>query len=305
MAATPKPSPRWLYALHALVQRLPIPGWLLGVLISGTVAVGLLLEAWRLRVLPPGVVDTYLVTVANYPIVLFAAWFMMDAQARRALTSFFAHSQISKAKLESILVDFVSLPNWIAIPGVLVGLLFGYFNYQLALLLSPLAGKVSPIFEMLGFVLVGAWVGLMFPRALRQTLLLRKFYAQIEVNIFNSAPLHALSRFSSQSSLALVLLNYLIILLSLPTFLITTNGYLVSIMLIGSVFVFFFVSVSGIHQRMRDEKDRLLSELGEGLNRETARLVSTTRRGSYAGIGEIRNTISSHKESLEIVSKIS
>src|SRR3989337_1874585 len=72
----------------------------------------------------------------------------------------------------------------------MVGFLFGYFNYQLALSLSPLAGRVSPAYELLGFLLVGGWVGLMFPRALRQALLLRRFYAEVKVNIFNTAPLY-------------------------------------------------------------------------------------------------------------------
>jgi len=33
MPTIPKPTPRWLYALHAFIQRLPIPPWLLGVVL--------------------------------------------------------------------------------------------------------------------------------------------------------------------------------------------------------------------------------------------------------------------------------
>ena len=305
MPTIPKPTPRWLYALHAFIQRLPIPPWLLGVSSSVVAAIVLHLEAWRLGVVPSGVIEPYLITVGNYPILLFAAWFFLDAQARFILTAFFKRNNKGLAKLEIVLADFISLPGWLAVPALMVGLLFGYFNYQLALSLSPLAGRVSPAYELLGFLLVGGWVGLMFPRALRQALLLRRFYAEVKVNIFNTAPLYALSRYSSQSSLALVLLNYMIILISLPQFLNTTNGYITSIMLVGSVLALFFVSVSGVNRRMRDEKDRLLSELGEGLNNETARLVRATRSGKYSEMGEIRNTISSHKESLDLVRKIS
>ncbi len=305
MPTTPKPSPRWLYALHAFIHRLPVPAWLLGFLISVIFALGLHLEAWRLGVLPFGVIEPYLITGGAYPILLFAVWFVLDDQVRLILTGLFKHSNKGLAKLESALADFISLPEWLAAPAVLVGFLFGYFNYQLALSLSPLVGRVSPVYELLSFLLVGGWVGLYFTRALRQALLLRRFYREVEVNIFNPAALYALSRYSSQSSVVFVLLAYILILVSLPQFLMTTNGYITSILLVSTTLAFFFVSIGGIHRRMGNEKGRLLSELGEGLNKETARLVRTTRRGSYAEMAEIRNTISAHKESLDIVRKIS
>jgi hypothetical protein len=299
------PSPRWLYRFHAFLQRLPIPAWLLGLLIALIAALGFHLEAWRLGALPFGALDPYLITVGNYPILLFAVWFLLDDQARFILTRFFKHSNKGLSRLESTLADFISLPDRLAMPTLLVGLLFGYFNYQLALSLTPMAGRVSPAFELLGFLLVGGWVGLMFPRSLRQAILLRRLYADVKVNIFNPAPLYVLSLYSSQSTLALVLMNYIIILLAMPRFLMTTNGYITSILLVSSMLAFFFVSVSGIHRRMGNEKDRLLSGLGEGLNKETARLLQAGRRGSYAEIADIRSTISSHKESLDIVRKIS
>lgn len=302
MPTRPKPTPRWLYRFHAFIQRLPIPTWLLGVGLAVAVALGLHLEAWRLGVLTFPALDPYVLTV-GYPIVLFAAWFLLNAQARTVLTSFFPHK--NRSKLESTVTDFISVPEWLAAPAVLAGFVFGYFNYQIALGLSPYAGKVFPPIEQLGFLLVGGWFGLMFSRAVRQTLLLRRFFVQVEVNIFNPAPLQILSRYSSQSSLALVLLNFLIVLFSLPAFWTTTNGYIIMISLVSLVLAFFFVSIAGIHGRMRAEKERLLSELGDGLNKETARLVRATRRSTYSEMAEIRNTISSHKESLEIVRKIS
>jgi hypothetical protein len=305
MPTTPKPSPRWLYAFHAFIQRLPIRPWLLGVSISVVAAIVLHLEAWRLGVLPSGVLSGYLLTAGNYPIVLFAVWFLLDEQARRVLTSFFTHSKTSRSKLDKTLTDFLSLPEWLAAPALLAGFVFGYFNYQLALSLSPLAGRVFPLYDLLGFLLVGGWFGLMFTRALRQALLLRGIFAEVKVNIFNPAPLNVLSRYSSQSSLALVLLNYVVILVSLPQFLTSTNGYIASILLLGSMLTFFFVSIGGIHRRLGDEKGRLLSELGAGLNKETARLVRATRSGSYAEMAEIGNTISAHKESLDLVRKVS
>ncbi len=304
MPTTPKPSPRWLYGFFAFIDRLPFPAWLVGFLVILISSIGMHLEAWRRGVLPSGFIDGYLITVGNYPIFLLAAWIFLDNRARLALTAFFKESNKGLAKLEGVLTDFISLPNWLAASALLVGIPFGYFNFQIALSLSPLAGQVFPAYEMLGFILVGGWVGLMFLRALRQALLLRRYYAEVEVNIFNPAPLYALSRYSSQTGVAFVLLTYTVILVSLPMFLMTTNGYITSIMLIGSMFTLFFVSLGGINGRMRDEKARLLSELGQDLEDVYARVHKAVRREDYSRLDKMRNTISTLKDGWEIVKKV-
>jgi hypothetical protein len=154
-------------------------------------------------------------------------------------------------------------------------------------------------------MLVSGFAGMTVFRAVRQAVILRRFLGQVEVNIFNPAPLYALSRYASQSSLALLLLNYTLILLSLPAFLFTTDGYIESAVFIISALTLFFAPFGSIYRRMREEKDRLLSELGENLNVGVGRVLRDVRRENYSDLNKKRNSISTLKDSWEIVRKIS
>jgi hypothetical protein len=304
MPTSPKPSPRWLYAFFDFIQRLPGPAWLLGLLIILTGSLGLHVSAWRQGLLPYGTFDSYLITVSSYHVLIIAAWLFLDNRARLALTNFFKKSNKRLSGVDSVLADFISLPSGLGTSAFLVGAFFGYFNFQNALSLSPLTGQVFPPYELLGFLLVGGLGGLTFLRAFRQAALLRRLYQKVEVNIFNPTPLYALTRYSSQSSLTLILVNYALILFSLPAFLFTTIGYLGSILLFGSALTLFFVPLGSINRRMRDEKERLLAELGKDLDEVFAAAHQAARRKDYARLDKMRNAASILKDGWEIVRKI-
>ena len=304
MPTTPKPTPRWLYAFFDFIQHLPIPAWLLGLLVILIGSLALQLVAWQLGVLPNGSLSSYLITLTPFPLSFLAIWILLNRRARLALTAFFKSSNKPKAKLENAFVDFISLPPVLSTPGFLLGILIGYFNFQSAVRLEPLASQVLPAYSLISFMLVGGFAGMTVFRAVRQAVILRRFLRQVEVNIFNPAPLYALSRYASQSSLTLLLLNYTLILLSLPAFLFTTDGYIESAVFIISALTLFFAPFGSIYRRMREEKDRLLAELGKDLDELYASAHQAVRRKDYARLDKMRNAASILKDGWEIVRKI-
>jgi hypothetical protein len=304
MAATPKPTPRWLYAFFEFIERLPIPAWLLGLLVILVGSLVFHLEAWRQGLLPNGVLDSYLVTLSLYPVVMLAAWIFLDNRARTALTSFSKNKWKRLAGLERLIADFISLPSWLAPLAFLGGFVGGYFNYQLATDLSPLAGKVFPGYDLLGFLLVSGLVSMTVTRAVLQAVKLHRLLQDVEVNIFNPAPLYALSRYASQSTLTLLVLNYSLILISLPGFLFTVYGFTSLVLVMTPTFILFFAPLRGVNRRMRDEKDRLVAELGKDLDEVFAAAHQAARRKDYARLDKMRNAASILKDGWEIARKI-
>jgi hypothetical protein len=305
MAATPKPTPRWLYAFFDFIERLPGPAWLLGLLVILTGSLGLHVAAWRQGLLPYGSLDSYLITLTVFPVMSLAAWAFLDGRARTALASFAKSKGKQDRGLERMVTDFISLPNWIAIFSFASGILSGYLNFNVAIGLSPLGGNVFLPYELLSFLLVSGLQTMTILRAVFQAVRLHRLLKGVEVNIFNPAPLYALSRYASQSTLTLVLLNYILVFISLPDFLLTTNGGFILMLAFAPMLMLFFAPLSSVNQRMRAEKERLLAELGDDLNGGVARVLRAVRGENYSEINKIRNSISSLKETWEIVKKIS
>ena len=301
----PKPTPRWLYAIFEFIERLPIPAWLLGLLVILLGSLTLHLEAWQRGLLPYGTIDSYLITLTTYPVLILAAWLFLDNRARLALASFSKSKGKRLPGLDRLVADFISMPDWLTVFGFLGGVTGGYFNFNIAIDLSPLGGRVIPVYELLSFLLVSGLLSLTVLRVLLQTVKMHRLYQGIEVNIFNTTPLYALSRYASQSTLTLLLVNYAMILISLPEFLLSPYGFSVLMLVFAPILIIFFAPLSSVNRRMRQEKDRLLAELGDDLNDGVARVLRAVRREKYAEINKLRSTISTLKEGWEIVRKIS
>ena len=305
MAATPKPTPRWLYAFFDFIERLPIPGWLLGLLVILIGSLALQLAAWQQGLLPYGTFDTYLLTLTTYPVLILAAWIFLDNRARVALANFSKGKWKRLPGLDRLVADFISLPNWVALLGFLGGVTGGYINFNIAIDLSPLGGRVIPAYELLSFMLVSGLLSMTVLRVLLQAVKLHRLNQGVEVNIFNTIPLYALSRYASQSTLTLLFLNYILILISLPEFLLTPYGFSALLLVFAPTLILFFAPLSSVNRRMREEKDRLLAELGKDLDEVFAAAHQAARRKDYARLDKMHNAASILKDGWEIVRKIS
>jgi hypothetical protein len=207
--------------------------------------------------------------------------------------------------LDREVANFISLPEWLALLSFLIGVVGSYFNFNNAIGLSPLGGRVIPGYELLCFVLVSGLQSMTITRVLMQAVKLHKLYQGVEVNIFNTTPLYALSRYASQSTVTLLVLNYTLIFISLPQFFFTFVGIGTSILLFVPSLILFFAPLRSVNQRMRQEKDRLLAELGEDLDEVYASTHQAVRRKDYARLDKMGTGASILKDGWEIVRKIS
>lgn len=304
MPTSPKPTPRWLYSFFEFIERLPGPAWLLGLLVILIGSLALHLAAWRQGLLPYGSLDSYLTTLTVFPVTILAAWTFLDGRARVALANFAKGKGKQDRGLERMVTDFISLPDWIAVFSLAIGIVGGYLNFNVAIGLSPLGGNVFLPYEMLSFLLVSGLLSMTVLRAVFQAVKLHRLLKGVEVNIFNPAPLYALSRYASQSTLTLVLLNYILVLISLPNYLLTTNFGFILMLGFPPMLMLFFAPLSSVNRRMREEKERLLAEFGKDLDEVYATAHQAASRKDYARLDKMRNAASILKDGWETVRKI-
>lgn len=297
-------TPRWLYRFFAFLEQLPIPLWLLGFLVGFIGGLVLHLDAWRQGLLPVGEFNWYLATTTFLTIGYIVLWMFLDRQARIALNDFYHSRNIGPSELETIRANFISLSPWSANLAFLVGLLGSYFTFPVDVMNQPLLGQVLPILGVVNYFLLGGIGMMLLYRLLRQAFLIPRFFRQIDVNLFNPKPVYALSRYASSGSIAWLLINYMLLLSTSPDSLFTPSNVIAQILFVGGALIFFFAPLASINQRMRREKELLLSKIGEDQKIINAKLHTLVNTKSFAGHAELRNMVSALKEQREVLQKL-
>lgn len=297
-------TPRWLYRFFAFLEGLPIPLWLLGLLIIVIGGLAMHLDAWRQGLVLVGEFNTYLASVSLFNVGYPALWIFLDRRARRAVKDFFQNRGKSPSEIEAIVADFISLPPLAANLVFLGGTLFGYLGLPDVKLLQPLIGKVLPLWDLISWLPISGLMFMFIYRVLRQAYLIHRYFRTIDVDIFNPSAVYILSRYASQVSIALLIITYGLLLSSLPTLLFNPVGFLYQILIIVPSLVFFFAPLASINQRMRREKEKLLAEIGKDQKAINAKLHVSVNSKKYVYLSELRTAVSALKDQREVVQKL-
>lgn len=299
-----KRTPVWLFWFFDLLRRNPIPLWLLALLIILIGGIAMHLDAWNKGLVPNGQFDRYLASVSLYNVVYIAVWMWLDTRSRAALAAFFSYQRKSKAEFESIWADFVSVPSLTASLIFIGGMFIGYLGLPQAKSLQPLIGKVLPVWDLFSWIPVTGLIFLLIYRTLRQAFLIPRFFREIDVDIFNPMPVYAMSRYASQAAVVLFVINYALMVSSIPDILFTPLGLVYQILIIGPSLIYFFAPLASVNQRMRAAKGELLAELGGDVKRVVQRIHAGVGKLQFGKVNEMRATIGALKDELEIVQKI-
>ena len=251
-----------------------------------------------------GQYNGYLATVSLFNVGYLALWIFLDRRALRAAKDFFQNRGKSQAEVEAIYADFISLPPLPANLVFLGGILVGYLGLPSAKALQPLVGKVLPVWDLISWLPITGLIFMFFYRTFRQAFLIPRYFRAFDVDIFNPAPVYVLSRYSAQVSIVLLIINYGLLLSSLPTILVTPIGFLYQIFIIVPSLIFFFAPLASINQRMRREKEHLLAELGEDQKRINAKLHISVNTKKFADLSDLRTAVSALKDQHEVVQKL-
>jgi len=301
----PPYRPVWIYRFFNFIDRIPIPAWLLVVLIIVSVGVANHLIAWQQGNLPYGQINGYLATVGLYIVLMPAIWVFSTERAHRALMEFFEGSGKSRAQVQSISSDFNSLPDWAMILLLAFGVLQGYFIYSnMTVSMIPLSAQVLPSLGLLSWCSTNGFIYPVMARALRQLVLIKRLFSDLEVDIFNRQPIYALSRYASLVSIIALIIVYGFQSISFPSFLFTPLGIFIQFLTLALALSLFLIPLTDINRTMRRAKERLLSELGKDLKEVQQRVHRSVAGKNLANISDLRSAVSALKDETEIVQKI-
>jgi len=299
----PAYTPRWLWRTYRFFERLPIPFWLVGTVVVVASAVAHHLVAWEMGLVPRGRLNPYLSAVGLYAVVVPSVWQLLNRQAMHAFREL--ESRLGKGRIDVTLPRFLSMPAWLALVAVVVGAVGGYLEFhRTAAQLVPMSQVVLPWLGAINWIVTGSVVTLCVFRAVVQIWLLRRLFEQIDLDLFNPAPVYTLSRCCAAYAVTGLLVGHGLVLLSMPSYYLSTSGLLyVGIVTLVAI-VIFVAPLSAVHGRMRLAKEALLGQIGEDQKRINDRLHVAINHDSLTDIDQLRLAVAALKEQREVLERL-
>jgi hypothetical protein len=245
--------------LHGAIDRLPGPAWLVYVVAT---ALLVLLAIWSDQFVDRSTLPqptAYAAVIALFPLALIQ---YLDGVARKGLKNFRPALSLADPEVDRLSYELTTMPRGAARVVSLVGVGFAI----LGLLVTPeemLGPAGMPIvLSIVGFggVLFGYMsFALLFYHSVRQLRLVSVIHSRAAtVNLFQPQPLYAFSTLTLRTAVALALLSYYIVAVSSGVSMGPATVGLLGINLSLSV-ALFTLPLYGMHIRLREEKNRLMS----------------------------------------------
>jgi hypothetical protein len=228
-AATFKPpyAPSWFDRLTAWIDRLPIPPWVVYLLVAAGLSIALTAIQWGEGAYPFGAFYYSHVWTACAAVYIVALMHYLDNVARAAMTSFApllpsTHTVAQQSgedapTCEVLSYQLTTLPPRPALLFTIAGAAFATIAYALDLASgspSPyLAGTVSTTLSiasvMAVFIPANGLVFLLAYHTVHQLALISRIYSEhARINIYQLHPLYALSRPTAFTAIGIILFVY-------------------------------------------------------------------------------------------------
>jgi hypothetical protein len=133
---------------------------------------------------------------------------------------------------------------------------------------------------------------------------MRKFFAEVQVDIFRPVRIYALTRYGVYFSVLLILLYYGGNLLSNPAFLFTPASIYLQLFFLTLIFLLFYIPIAGINQRMVLAKARLLNDLGRDLETLFNRIHAAASAGDLTAVDQHKGALETLKDLREFIQQL-
>ncbi|MGA7730246.1 MAG: hypothetical protein WCD37_03125, partial [Chloroflexia bacterium] len=207
-------APSIVDGLTDWVRRLPIPSWLFYVAVA---VVSLLLIAsfkWLDGSYPVSIVTWQLIlSAATFPYAL-AMLHYLDNSAKEALDDFRPAMQIDEAQFRKLEYQFTTLPARPALIAAGIGALYGvtfplYASPEEIERMGFFTSLPTAIFGVFELALGYASAGLLLYHSVRQLRMVSRTYTtHARIDLFNLAPVHALSRLAARTAIGIAIITY-------------------------------------------------------------------------------------------------
>jgi len=261
-------APSWADRLIWWLEGLPIPTWLaFGLLTAGCFAYVMVLAILSERVI--STVGLRLAAISFLPVLSLSLMRHLNQVASEALDRFSPLLKLSARAADQLRRRVTTLPErpvTFIVGVVIVATLFGAAtapaNFEIegtsvvaSLMLISFASLVGSSYMLLTFQIV------------RQLIMVESVHRQARrIDLFDTGPLYAFSRLTSQASLGLLALVALLVATN-PQFVTASSSQLVTATAIGlygglgvAAIASFALPLYGLHQRIAEEKERLQAD---------------------------------------------
>ena len=255
-------APSWIDRFSAWVDRLPGPTWVFYVALGLALGLSETVVQWHQGAYPVGVFRPLHVFYAAQIAYLLALMHYLDKWADKALHRFRRAMEVSDNEYAELQYRLTTLP---ARPALLASLAGAVVSVPVFILSAsgPFGFAGSPVSVVVNAVTLVAvlWIaGALVYHTVRQLRLVRDIYSEHAlVNVFDLAPLYAFSGLSARTAVGLTIWNYGWVATE-PQL----SEHTVSIVW-GATFGVIAVAtfawpLLGIHQRIVEEKERVIRE---------------------------------------------
>jgi hypothetical protein len=298
-------EPRWLIPFFTFWARLPFRSWPLAAFLVLAIAAVNHWVGWANGSLRGGQIYLYFASLGFYFVLMPFYWILIARRARTGLRRFFRESGKSEAQVSEAIEDFNSVPGRLAPVLVVLGIFAGYLMFRIVgREVFPLSGAVLPWLSALTYMYTTAWGGLLFARAIRQSILIHRLYEEVDVTPFRPSRIYALSGYATFTAFMLFLLLYGLNLLSIPEFIVTPWGVGTQTLFFMVISLLFVVPLSGINRRMRAAKDRLLDAVNADLDHLNLRIHAAAEAEEYARLAQLRDALGTLRDSRDLIRAI-
>ena len=300
-------SPSWLNRLTAWIVSLPGPAWfyyLLGLVLVALFSRGI---GWIVGVNLNEADEIRVIVYSIYPVYFVALTHFLDGQALAALAKFRQVLPIDEASYQRLAYRLTTIPArgaWIAttlalLPGAVV----------------TLTDPSDPFIRSGNSFAIGLTVGVtMFTVAcvfifayhtIRQLRMIDQIHRlATKINPYHAGPLYAFSELTSRTGIGLIFFAYFIVLVSGPDpYSLILYVILASIALVA--IAAFVLPLLGMHQRLKQEKAKLQTEINHGIEVAHQELQERVQTRNFVGVDDLDKVLSSLLSLREVAAKLS
>ena len=254
-------SPSPIHAFYAWLDRLPLPAWLLFLLLLPGIGLAQHIVAWRKGALGPGQFSFDLGTAGYWLVgILLIGLYVLKAPPR-ALDEYRPYLNVTEDEYARLKYEFLTIPSGtgsvLFLVGVMLGAALGFSDMTVA----PAIDYIIPQLRLGIWMLTTGITFLFLYQVIRQLQQIRAFYAMPEtIDLFNPRPLYGFPRYTAALGIMIFLYEGLAPLILDPTAFETRLVLIGNIALTPFILLMFYLPLAAIHGRLVSEKERLLAE---------------------------------------------
>lgn len=297
----------WIDRLVRWIDRLPLPTWLIYVLLMVALSLWSHVVLWLDGSLEAGNFVRMRLADGGYEVFFLAFYHYLYVAARRGFRQFETMLDAPEPELRALEYRMTHLPRWLGWVSVPLGIGIAYAGIHTDPISFGLVGNHTLAPTISTTVLSCASFSCLFPvlfQSIRQLRLVNTLHARAtDINLFQLGPAQALSGLTARAGFGLIAFITYSRLVEGPGI----NNLVVGSLLVMGVLavVVFVIPLLGMRARLSAEQARLVGEVNARLQRTIQQIHEHVDAGEHEEVGRLRTTMSALNEERQLIEGIS